>query len=349
MSKGKWNGEDEVKSVINELIDGPCTASKIKQACTVCLKFVNEYKMVVFEVERIVKKGTNGDKPTGVYLIDAICRNSRSQFGSHRDLYTTRFSLRIKETLGSIDFTSLIPIERSSLYRIFNDWRKRDLFSSELVPYGINEMDSIGSPDSKNSPQQQYSPVYSNSKVSSSTSRQKTKLTNPSEKRKIAKVCPFRSGDSNNQCPFGEKCRFSHFEWSSSLSNLLGKKRNKTCDSDILILNKCNNNNNDNNKEIFLNLDDYYQDIIESNTIIPNIYDFIGLNQSQIATSLQQQQSTKLNQLNDDNNLINDNLELPKGERKYLPTIDNDIVYNLKGNENLKISILEKNLLKQLI
>lgn len=102
MSK-TWKGESELKEVLNDL-SAPVTNAKLKSACSICMKYQNEYKMVVFEIEKYIKKASLKDKAGGIFLIDAVCKSSKAL---SKDTFTPRFALRIKDTIASIEFDNL--------------------------------------------------------------------------------------------------------------------------------------------------------------------------------------------------------------------------------------------------
>ena len=135
MSKS-FKGEAEVKEHLNELINGKSSASKIKAACTLCLKHQQEYKLVVYEIEKFIKKVDISDKITSLYLLDAICRNSRAQVNNNKekDIFSNRFAIRLKETLANLLYDSLSQADKLNCTKVFEEWRKKDIFNSELIP-----------------------------------------------------------------------------------------------------------------------------------------------------------------------------------------------------------------------
>lgn len=102
MSKS-WSGEAELQTALRELCGSyPVAASKIRQAVTVANKYSQEFKMVVYEIERFIKKAAMEDKIAGVFVIDSLCR----QHSKERETFAKRFALRLKETFG---FLAKIP------------------------------------------------------------------------------------------------------------------------------------------------------------------------------------------------------------------------------------------------
>ena len=85
-----WKGESDFVASFQDF-NLSTLNSKIKELCHLCLKYTAEYKMVVHEVERFIRKSSNqSEKVAGLYLIDAICKASRAQHGketrqAHKD------------------------------------------------------------------------------------------------------------------------------------------------------------------------------------------------------------------------------------------------------------------------
>ena len=147
MSKS-WAGENDIKNSLNDLI-GDCSVSKIKQFCSICFKYQAEYKMVVFEIEKFIKKSKQDDRIAGLFGLDALCKASRSQFGKEKDIFSNRFSLRLKETLTYIDYNKLNDKEKSIVSRMFDEWRKKDMFSDVVIPVVVNPLPDKDSSKSK--------------------------------------------------------------------------------------------------------------------------------------------------------------------------------------------------------
>ena len=111
MSKS-WAGEKELALALKEL-NGvhPPPASKVKNIVTIALKFPNDFKMIVYDVEKWMKKSPIGDRINAVYAIDSICRGSRNIHGSkEKDLFSNRFLTRLNEI-----FTLLIGISENDM------------------------------------------------------------------------------------------------------------------------------------------------------------------------------------------------------------------------------------------
>ena len=118
MSKGSnWSGEAEFQGYLNELngITQPPPASKIKSIVSFAMKNSTEFKMIVYDIEKWMKKAENNDRISGVYIIDSLCRAYRSQCkDKSKDVFSNRFVTRLNEIfmllsgLSKNDLVSLV-------------------------------------------------------------------------------------------------------------------------------------------------------------------------------------------------------------------------------------------------
>jgi hypothetical protein len=96
MSK-PWAGEEELQTALQGLCGQyPVPNSKVKNVTVVANKYVSDFKMVVYEIEKFLKKANNEDKVGGIFVIDMLCRQS----GKEKDIFAKRFAVRLKETIG---------------------------------------------------------------------------------------------------------------------------------------------------------------------------------------------------------------------------------------------------------
>ena len=95
-----WAGEAELSAALVALSSG--TASEpdlVKKAAQVSVKFQNEYKMVVFELEKFIKKSKAEDKLAGILVIDLICKIAQ---GKDKDVFCARFGTRLKQIFACL-------------------------------------------------------------------------------------------------------------------------------------------------------------------------------------------------------------------------------------------------------
>lgn len=397
----QWKGEsDFAKGFQNFNLS--TLNSKIKEMCHLCLKYALEYKMVVHEVERFIRKSNNlSEKVAGLYLIDAICKASRAQYGKEKEVFAKRFSQRLLETIKSVPFDKVSTNEKQRINRMFGEWTKAEVFPPNCIPSSsILELDSekdndgipntndqvnsnnslFGSIDNEtitpsnnyydnninqsymnvaplaNAPQpgivppppmlvppmppkltlpfhqqsnnnisnaqqsMQYPPNYPNiapplnainmNTVASTSKKQETSQStdpNKAESKKITvvKLCPFRQQGEYKNCPFGERCKYSHFDWNISLSGYLNRKRTKN----LIIENS-----------------DYDADWIdyEPVTKIPNLYNISSIEPRVVSKN-------------------KDTKKIDREGRVYLDS-SNDLIYALKDLHDITVDLLDKDM-----
>ena len=103
MTSKPWAGEEELQKALQDLCGQSSVSSvKVKHVVSLANKFSNDFKMVVYEIEKFVKKANSDDKLGCIYVIDALCR----QHSKEKDIYAKRFSIRLKETF---DYLRKLP------------------------------------------------------------------------------------------------------------------------------------------------------------------------------------------------------------------------------------------------
>eukprot|EP00599_Poterioochromonas_sp_BG-1_P007202 CAMPEP_0173151564 /NCGR_PEP_ID=MMETSP1105-20130129/11657_1 /TAXON_ID=2985 /ORGANISM="Ochromonas sp., Strain BG-1" /LENGTH=194 /DNA_ID=CAMNT_0014066967 /DNA_START=74 /DNA_END=656 /DNA_ORIENTATION=- len=178
--------------------------------------------MVVYEIERFIKKANNEDKIGGLYVLDMICRQS----GKEKDIFAKRFAVRLKETIGYL--TKVSNQDKAGIHKVLEEWKRNHIFPSDVLStIKLEDFAVAGvSTSHKEKPESSRSttPSSSSSPVEDSTSLKKEtpaaeikkkpakeeklkKATNQVIKKAV-RMCPFRDGN----CPFGDKCRFNHHE-----------------------------------------------------------------------------------------------------------------------------------------
>lgn len=91
-------------------------------------------------------------KVTGLYVLDAIIRNSKSQqekqsaSKQHKEVYTTRFSKNICKTFSHL-YSKSTETDREKISRVLALWQKYSIFDSELIDR-LNRIASAASIDS---------------------------------------------------------------------------------------------------------------------------------------------------------------------------------------------------------
>jgi hypothetical protein len=109
MSAGKaWAGEHEFGNSLKELNNThPVPSSKVKAAVNVAMKYPNDFKMIVFDLEKWMKKSNLADRIAGIFVMDSICRGSRTQHrDKSKDLFSSRFLTRLNEIVSLLNGSS---------------------------------------------------------------------------------------------------------------------------------------------------------------------------------------------------------------------------------------------------
>jgi hypothetical protein len=98
-----WVGEEEMSSALLSLCkQRPVAASKVKVAAKIALKYSNDYKMAVHSIEGFIRKAAPADKLCGVYVLDAICRQPKSQ------MFRERFAIRSSHISSMIAYLRVL-------------------------------------------------------------------------------------------------------------------------------------------------------------------------------------------------------------------------------------------------
>jgi hypothetical protein len=230
MSSKHWAGEEELQKLLQELCGhtGGVPTSKVKQIVGVCNKYVQDFKMVVYEIEKFIKKSNPLDKLGGLFVLDSLSR----QHSKERETFAKRFAVRLKETFTYLQ--KLPNHEKATVSRLLDEWRKKGVFPSELLTPIISEFSAtiLTSPTKTASSWQTEEMATSSDKPRSSMAtslknnsiHQEEKLsgkkrpatetsktgssTTTETMKKAVKLCAFREGN----CPYGDKCRFNHHD-----------------------------------------------------------------------------------------------------------------------------------------
>lgn len=108
MSSRSWPGEQEMQSTLSLLCEQlPASISTIKKVVAAAFKYQNEYKMVVYEIEKFIKKSAAEYKLGGLFVMDAVCRQSKQASGRDKDQFCQRFALRLPETISFMEKSSV--------------------------------------------------------------------------------------------------------------------------------------------------------------------------------------------------------------------------------------------------
>ncbi|GAB0089501.1 splicing factor, arginine/serine-rich 15 [Sergentomyia squamirostris] len=118
---------------LSSLIETKPPISKAKMGAITrgAMKAIKFYKHVVQSVEKFILKCKPEYKVPGLYVIDAIVRQSRHQFGPDKDVFAPRFALNMQQTFSNL--FRCAPEDKSKIIRVLNLWLKNNVFSPEVI------------------------------------------------------------------------------------------------------------------------------------------------------------------------------------------------------------------------
>eukprot|EP01031_Cornospumella_fuschlensis_P038145 gene38145-46351_t len=203
MSKPQWAGEAELQGALQELCGVyPVPSSKIRQAVTVANKYCAEFKMVVYEIERFVKKAAAEDKIAGVFVMDSLCR----QHSKERETFAKRFAVRLKDTTSFL--LKVSAKDRSTFLRLLDEWQRKEVFpaSSLQAVATLFGAQPFAEPGSSSRPADSAERAGDSAEPLGELAGRKRALEGGAA-RPALRLCPFRDG-----CPLAERCKFAHYE-----------------------------------------------------------------------------------------------------------------------------------------
>lgn len=131
MSHKGWQGEAEMQSALDNLINSNNNEKSIKHVVATAFKLQKEFKLVVYTIEMFIKKSKPDDKLGGLFVLDALCRDSRAKYGKEKDIFSNRFKLRLKETISFLEKVN--SKDKSAIARLIDEWKKLDMFPLEML------------------------------------------------------------------------------------------------------------------------------------------------------------------------------------------------------------------------
>ena len=134
----KWAGEAAVASAFSALNEGAdesdaggSDSPEINKVVEMCLSHSAEYKMVVFDVEKIMKAlSSHSNRMKVMYVIDGICRKAR---GKSKDQFQSRFAGRMKQISALLDGCE--GSVRTNFVRLISAWRQQDIIPASSLPH----------------------------------------------------------------------------------------------------------------------------------------------------------------------------------------------------------------------
>ena len=130
----EWeNGGGKVirKAIIDAGSSFPPSGSKIKAVVAECMNYSKEYKFIVHELERYIRKATKSEQRIiGLYAIDAVCRKTQDR-GGIKDPMLKRFGDKMSGIIGFIDLKN--DNEKIALSKVCSGWVERKSFGDNLL------------------------------------------------------------------------------------------------------------------------------------------------------------------------------------------------------------------------
>jgi hypothetical protein len=98
MSNKHWTGEEEMHKALQELLEyqSNVPTSKIRNVVSIANRHVADFKMIVYEIEKFIRKSDDNHKIAGLFVIDSLCK----QHSKEKELFGKRFALRLKDTFS---------------------------------------------------------------------------------------------------------------------------------------------------------------------------------------------------------------------------------------------------------
>jgi hypothetical protein len=119
-----FEGEAEFESSLKAI--KTVSSTRIVALAKLAVKHAKHYKQLVHLVEKYLRKGSRAQRLPGLYVMDAIMKQSRAQFGD-RDAFAGRFEKNVEESFSKIlDCNSG---DRKSIEKVAKNWTVKGYFS----------------------------------------------------------------------------------------------------------------------------------------------------------------------------------------------------------------------------
>ncbi len=123
---------EEFQKELNSITDTrpPVSKAKMNSIIKCALKLIKFYKYIVYYVECFIKVCPNDYKIAGLYVIDAIVRNTKRE--KQIDLFEARFKKNLLRTFIHI-YKSVNAGEKEKIIKVLNLWKANSIFTPDLV------------------------------------------------------------------------------------------------------------------------------------------------------------------------------------------------------------------------
>lgn len=129
-----WSGEGELATCLQEfhqLQGNRPSISKINTIVSIALKYITDYKMIVYDVEKWMKKAPIENRLCGIFVIDSICRSMSHKNISQKDIFPNRFVSRFNEIFTLLN--GLSEKHMNSFMHVIDEWLKLNVFPKDKI------------------------------------------------------------------------------------------------------------------------------------------------------------------------------------------------------------------------
>ena len=128
----EWEGSAAIQAALKDAANVfPPSGSKIKVVVNECIKRHKEFKFVVYEIERFIRKANKSEhRVVGLYCFDALCRKSGEKGGA-KDPIVKRAGDKLSGILGFMDRKK--TIEAGPLSKICAGFIERKQFPDNIL------------------------------------------------------------------------------------------------------------------------------------------------------------------------------------------------------------------------
>ncbi|PAA64095.1 hypothetical protein BOX15_Mlig024026g2 [Macrostomum lignano] len=123
------NFNKEMKSLLDHR--PPVSRQKMSMITKSAIRGIKFYKHIVQSVEKFIQKCSPDYKVPGLYVMDAIIRQSRHQYGAERDVFAPRFLKNLLPTFQQLFRCD--EKDRPLVVRVLNLWLKNETFPPEVI------------------------------------------------------------------------------------------------------------------------------------------------------------------------------------------------------------------------
>jgi hypothetical protein len=133
---------EEFQRELNAITDTrpPVSKAKMNSIIKCALRLIKFYKYIVYYVECFIKACPSDYKIAGLYVIDAIVRNTKKD--KQIDLFEMRFKKNLFKTFVHI-YKSVNVDDKVKIVKVLNLWKTNNIFAPDLIDklIGLSDRD----------------------------------------------------------------------------------------------------------------------------------------------------------------------------------------------------------------